>query len=209
MCSRDGRHAMKEQFGALAAHLEFARDVCTWQVWRGRKFLHWHPGTSASWNLQRIVELMGSRQGEGTNVLSNGSVKALVGPTMGLSDCTRTLDEVGVTCKNEGAELEERHEHVKPDKQMATSMGRFGPEVITAVLNVLDKHCEERRIDLGGFIGAGKAAPDGCNSVTWLETRGTSFCGDVTCFPLDPKLVRRQIGGDGMTHAPAWRMACG
>ena len=57
MCARatDGRDVMMQKSEAVAAHLEFACDVYTWHVIRGRKLLREHTWTSSSCNLQGVV----------------------------------------------------------------------------------------------------------------------------------------------------------
>ena len=89
---------------AAWSHLQFCMELYTWQLQRGKAFLHEQPCGAPCWNepcMRKLIEMHGVewRRGDqcpfGPQVRGNDGARALVlKPTIWVSNCLEILDEV-------------------------------------------------------------------------------------------------------------------
>ena len=106
---------------AAWSQLQFCMELYTWQLQRGKVFLHEQPCGAQCWNepcMRKLIEMDGveCRRGDqcpfGPQVRGNDGTRALVlKPTIWVSNCLEILDEVCEKCCNNRKPRREWHKH--------------------------------------------------------------------------------------------------
>ena len=188
----------KRQMAEAKVLMGFALGVYTWQVCRGRYFVHEHPATASSWNMPE-VDALRRRDGVSTMICDacvfglrafdrDGQEKPAKKPTRWMSNAPRLLRSLGFRCMG-------RHsEHTRLLGGRAAAAAVYPPELVLAIARGLqaqrEEDCRAGRMPLPLSAAIIQAISGDINELSALSAART-VRDEYTGEPLDPELVKR------------------
>ena len=136
-------------------------ELYTWQLQRGKAFLHEQPCGAQCWNepcMRKLIEMHGVewRRGDqcpfGPQVRGNDEARALVlKPTIWVSNCLEILDEVCERCSNNRRPRREWHKHTSTLTGTCSHAERYPVRLVRAILRGL-RRALRRGLPGGGHL---------------------------------------------------------
>ncbi|CAK0851548.1 unnamed protein product, partial [Prorocentrum cordatum] len=200
-------------------HLRFVMELYTLQVKHDRTFLHEHPWSADSWDLDIVKDVMalpGVEVGRGDQCVFGLVVADAHGdrlakkPTGWMSNNKEVLDEVCKRCPNDTG-IGSRHEHSTFVGRNMRVAERCPAKLLRAILRGLRRHLSNKKVLALSAQDAGPNVDDEEISLKdfvgkWRDTLRTEFYDDLTGLPLDPTRVKaaRRLEMDFMAQLGVW-----
>ena len=170
---------------AAWSHLQFCIELYTWQLQRGKVFLHEQPCGAQCWNepcMRKLIEMDGveCRRGDqcpfGPQVRGNDGARALVlQPTIWVGNRLEILDEVCEKCSNNRKPRREWHKHTSALTGTCLHAERYPVRLVRAILRGL------RRALRRGLPGGGHL----CEIESGPHWRSEGLKRNRRCSPLN------------------------
>ena len=177
---------------AAWSHLQFCMELYTWQLQRGKAFLHEQPCGAQCWNepcMRKLIEMDGveCRRGDqcpfGPQVRGNDGARALaLKPTISVSNCVEILDEVCERCSNNCRPRREWHKHTSTLTGTCSHAERYPVRLVRAILRGL-RRALRRCLPGGGHLCEIESGPT-------LEERGPEEESAMLSSGPDPAEAR-------------------
>ncbi|CAK0860738.1 unnamed protein product, partial [Prorocentrum cordatum] len=209
----------REAYAIGYEHLRFVMELYTLQVKHDRTFLHEHPWSADSWDLDIVKDVMalpGVEVGRGDQCAFGLVVADAHGdrlakkPTGWMSNNKEVLDEVCKRCPNDTG-IGSRHEHSTFVGRNMRVAERYPVKLLRAVLRGLRRHLSNEKVLTLSALDAGPNVDDEEISLKdfvgkWRDTLRTEFYDDLTGLPLDPTRVKaaRRLEMDFMAQLGVW-----
>ncbi|CAK0826156.1 unnamed protein product [Prorocentrum cordatum] len=209
----------REAYAIGYEHLRFVMELYTLQVKHDRTFLHEHPWSADSWDLDIVKDVMalpGVEVGRGDQCVFGLVVADAHGdrlakkPTGWMSNNKEVLDEVCKRCPNDTG-IGSRHEQSTFVGRNMRVAERYPVKLLRAILRGLRRHLSNEKVLALSALDAGPNVDDEEISLKafvgkWRDTLRTEFYDDLTGLPLDPMRVKaaRRLEMDFMAQLGVW-----
>ncbi|CAK0826820.1 unnamed protein product [Prorocentrum cordatum] len=209
----------REAYAIGHEHLRFVMELYTLQVKHDRTFLHEHPWSADSWDLDIVKDVMalpgvavgrGDQRAFGLVVADAHGDRLAKKPTGWMSNNKEVLDEVCKRCPNDTG-IGSRHEHSTFVGRNMRVAERYPVKLLRAILRGLRRHLSNKKVLTHSALDAGPNVDDEEISLKdfvgkWRDTLRTEFYDDLTGLPLDSTRVKaaRRLEMDFMAQLGAW-----
>ncbi|CAK0882798.1 unnamed protein product, partial [Prorocentrum cordatum] len=209
----------REAYAIGYEHLRFVMELYTLQVKHDRTFLHEHPWSADSWDLDIVKDVMalpgvevgrGDQRVFGLVVADARGDRLAKKPTGWMSNNKEVLDEVCKRCPNDTG-IGSRHEHSTFVGRNMRVAERYPVKLLRAILRGLRRHLSNEKVLTLSALDSGPNVGDEEISLKdfvgkWRDTLRAEFYDDLTGLPLDPTRVKaaRRLEMDFMAQLGVW-----